>query len=319
MKYTSHRAAALTLAAALLLTLCACSAVQSDPHTDAPYYTFTDALGQTVTLTHKPQRVAVLFSSFADLWQTAGGEVAITVGESVERGFADASAILVDDGAGKTINSELLLAAQPDFILCSADIEAQVNTAALMQKAGISSACLRVETFDDYLAALRICTGITGDTDAYRKHGEAVKSRIDALFAALDEDQPEKRILFIRAGSGAGATKAKTAAEHFAAAMLRELGTYNIAENAPILLDGLSIEEILREDPDYIFISPMGSEEAARAHMDTVLAQSTWQSLTAVQNGCYVYLPKDLFQFKPNARWAEAYEYLIETLYEKEK
>lgn len=318
MKHTLTRAAALTLAAALLLSLCACSDTKPQNSEKAPYYTFTDALGTTVTLTHKPQRVAVLFSSFADLWQTAGGKIAVTVGESVERGFADASSVLVDDGAGKNINTELLLAAQPDFVICSADIEAQVNTAALMQKAGISAACLRVETFDDYLAALRICTDITGDADAYRKHGEAVKARIDALFAALDKKQTEKRILFIRAGSGASATKAKTADEHFAAAMLRELGTYNIAENAPVLLDGLSIEEVLREDPDFIFISPMGSEKAARAHMDAVFAQSAWQSLTAVQNGCYVYLPKDLFQFKPNARWAEAYEYLIKTLYEKE-
>ena len=318
MKHSIPRAAALTLAAALLLILCACTAAQSESHTDAPYCTFTDALGTTVTLAHKPQRVAVLFSSFADLWRTAGGEIAITVGESVERGFADASVILVDDGAGKAINTELLLAAQPDFVLCSADIEAQVNAAQMLRRAGISAACMRVETFDDYLAALRTCTDITGDKEAYRVYGEAVKARIDELLASLDSVQSEKRILFIRAGSGAGATKAKTANEHFAAAMLRELGTYNIAENAPILLDGLSIEEILREDPDYIFISPMGNEAAARAHMDAVLAQSAWQSLTAVKNGCYVYLPKDLFQFKPNARWAEAYEYLIETLYEKE-
>ena len=318
MKHSIPRAAALTLAAALLLILCACTAAQSESHTDAPYCTFTDALGTTVTLAHKPQRVAVLFSSFAGLWRTAGGEVAITVGESVERGFADASAILVDDGAGKSVNTELLLAAKPDLVLCSADIEAQVKAAALVRRAGISAACLRVETFDDYLAALRICTNITGDDDAYREHGEAVKARIDELFASLDTARPQKRILFIRAGSGAGATKAKTANEHFAAAMLRELGTYNIAENAPVLLDGLSIEEILREDPDYIFISPMGSEQAARAYMDAVLSQDAWQSLTAVRNGCYVYLPKELFQFKPNERWAEAYEYLIETLYEKE-
>ena len=45
---------------------------------------------------------------------------------------------------------------------------------------------------------------------------------------------------------------------------VKELGTYNIAENAPVLLDGLSQEEILMENPDYIFISTMGKEEAAR-------------------------------------------------------
>ena len=44
----------------------------------------------------------MLFSSFADVWETAGGRVDITVGESVERGFAPEDVLLVDDGAGKT-------------------------------------------------------------------------------------------------------------------------------------------------------------------------------------------------------------------------
>ena len=82
-----------------------------------------------------------------------------------------------------------------------------------------------------------------------------------------------------------------------------------------MLLDGLSIEAILQADLDYIFISTMGDAEAAVAHMDSVLQEPTWQSLTAVQEGNYVYLPKELFQFKPNGRWDEAYEYLIDLVY----
>ena len=39
--------------------------------------------------------------------------------------------------------------------------------------------------------------------------------------------------------------------------------------------------------------------------------------LSAVKGGRCHYLPKELFQYKPNARWAEAYEYLIDLLYEK--
>ena len=97
--------------------------------------------------------------------------------------------------------------------------------------------------------------------------------------------------------------------------MLKEMGTYNIAENAPALLDGLSFEEVLSEQPDFIFISTMGKEEAARAYMDSVLVEESWQGLTAVQGGNYAYLPKELFQFKPNARWAEAYRYLAGLLY----
>ena len=80
-------------------------------------YTFTDDTGAVVTVPEKPETVAVLLSSLADLWITAGGTVDITVGETVERGFAPENVILVDAGAGKTIDLEGLIAARPDFVL----------------------------------------------------------------------------------------------------------------------------------------------------------------------------------------------------------
>ena len=40
-----------------------------------------------------------------------------------------------------------------------------------------------------------------------------------------------------------------------------------------------------------------------------------WASLSAVSGGQYHVLPKDLFHYKPNARWGEAYEMLADILY----
>lgn len=308
----------IVLSAVLVLTVSACgNPVDGSPQKGASGgYQFTDDMGRTIVLQAKPQNVAVLFSSFAEVWELAGGEVSITVGESIERGFADENAVLVDDGAGKTVNTELLIDAQPDFVICSADLAAQTETAELLNSAGIPAACFHVDTFPEYLNMLKICTDITGDAAAYQKNGTEVKSRIDAMLDSLSGDPDKKNILFVRAGSSASSTKAKTAKDHFAAAMLQELGTYNIAENAPVLLDGLSIEEIIEADPDYIFFSTMGKESAAKEYMDAVLEEPAWQSLTAVKNGDYAYLPKDLFQFKPNARWDEAYRYLIGIVYD---
>lgn len=310
------KSAILTLALALIFSLAACAPAgltATTPPTDKAF-TFTDDTGTEVTLAKKPEKVAVLFSSYADVWQLAGGEAAITVGESVERGFAADTALLVDDGAGKTINTELLVSYEPDFVICSADIEAQVAAAELLREAGIPCGVFRVESFDDYLNMLNICTQITGNAAAYEEHGVQVGERIDAILSGV-EAESGKNILFIRSGSSNSSAKAKTAKENFVCAMLKELGTYNIAENAPVLLDGLSIEEILTADPDYIFISTMGKESEAKAYMDGVLAGEDWSRLTAIQEDNYCYLPKDLFQFKPNAKWDEAYQYLIDLLY----
>ena len=302
-------------AAVLVISRAACS--YNSNTTAENYYSFTDHTGQNVVLTEQPQKVAVLFSSFADIWVTAGGSVDITVGESVERGFASASATLVDSGAGKSINTELLVASKPDFVICSADVPAQQETAELLRTAGVPVASFRVETFEDYLSVLKICTDITGNTELYKTYGTDIKENIEQLLLNAENQNTDKKILFIRAGSGASATKAKTADDHFAAAMLKELGTYNIAENAKILLDGLSLEEIIMEKPEYIFISTMGDESAAKEYINNLFAQPQWQVVGAVKNENYIFLPKDLFQYKPNSRWDKAYKYLMEIVYEQ--
>ena len=278
-------------------------------------YTFTDDTGMEVTVAGKPQKVAVLLSSLADLWITAGGEVAVSVGESLERGFVDEWVILVDEGAGKTINLEALIAAEPDLVIYSADLSGQLECADLLRVAGIPAAGFAVETFDDYLRVLKICTDILETPERYARYGTELKSEIDSMIAEAQAQSVRPDILFVRAGSSAKFTKAKTAENHFVCAMLKELGTFNIAEKAPILLDGLSTEEILLSDPDFILFTTMGDESAGLAYMDSLISDPVWQTLSAVQGGNVHPLPKELFQYKPNARWGEAYRYLIELLY----
>ena len=163
---------------------------------------------------------------------------------------------------------------------------------------------------------LKICTQITGDAQAYETHGTAVKGRIDEILAAAQTQQSQQKdILFIRAGSQYSSTKAKRAPDNFVCIMLDELGAHNIADEAEVLLDGLSLEEILLQDPDHIFLTTMGSEQAAVSYIGELFSQDGWKDLTAVKQEQYTFLEKELFHFKPNARWAEAYELLAKLLY----
>ena len=294
----------------LLLTGCAPGPVAAGGE-----YAFTDGTGFTVCLNRRPGKVAVLTSSLADLWVTAGGRVDITVYEAVERGFAAEDAVLVDDGAGKTVNLELLLASKPDFVLYSCDLSGQLESGELLRAAGIPAAGFSLETFEDYLALLKICTDLLETPRCYEEHGIKLLEKVEKL-RLLAKSQPEQpKILFVRAGSGAKYTKAKTAENHFVCVMLRELGTENIADKAPVLLDGLSMEEILLADPEYILFTTMGEETAGAAYMESLLEDPVWSALTAVKSGRVFQLPKELFQYKPNSRWDEAYRYLIELLY----
>lgn len=323
---------ALALACVMALSLAACGAQPSGPAAASGAadtsgaaqqagtfpYTFTDSTGRSITLQQRPQKVAVLLSSHVEVWQLAGGTVSVTVGEAVKRGFAGEDTPLVDDGAGLKIDAEHLVACEPDFVIASADLSAQAEVCERLNGMGIPSAAFREESFEDYLTMLKIFTDITGDDGAWQEYGVQVQARVDKALAGAQQAaqgrQPLK-VLFIRAGSGDSATRAKTAKDHFVGVMLAQLGTQNIADAAGALSEGLSLESVLMNQPDVILITTQGSEEAAIAYMNSVLAQSGWKDLDVVKNGQCHYLPRDLFHYKPNARWDEAYRYLTQLLY----
>lgn len=101
--------------------------------------------------------------------------------------------------------------------------------------------------------------------------------------------------------------------------MLEDLNTTNISGTIGDSADAkvFSMEKILTEDPDFIFVQTMGSDEekiAERLKSD-VESNPAWASLTAVKNDRYIVLPKDLYLYKPNDRYAEAYEGLAKILY----
>ena len=297
---------ALLLALSLLFVACE----KKNGPSAAKGIAFTDSTGNEVILQKAPEHVAALLSSFADIWRLAGGEIAVTVGESVERGICEEGVTLVDKGAGKSVNTEVLIASAPDLVILSADIPAQVEAGALCRAAGIPVAEMRVECFSEYLAMLKICTDLTGRSDLYELYGTAQAAQIDALIT--NKPLNGSRILFVRAGTSARSAKPKASADHFAAAMLKELGATNIADGAPLLSDGLSMEYILAEDPDRIYFTAMGDEAASRAFVEQMLQSPEWQALTAVKEGKYTFLPKENFHYKPNASWAQSYALLCE-------
>ena len=283
------------------------------PESSGEYFTFTDSEGEIVELSHKPQKTAVLFSSLAECWIEAGGEVYVTVGESVERGLVKEETELVDKGAGKTVDTEKLISLEPDFVICSADIASHRDVASALKKAKIPVAMLRMDTFEDYLTILRTLTKITGKTENYEQFGENAKSEIEQIISG-EKRENNPKILFVRSGSSYSSAKAKKADDNFAAKILEDLGCVNIADKAETLLDNLSAEVILKENPQYIFVSVMGDYDNSKAYMQELLAKKEYASLDAVKNGRVYFLPKELFQYKPCGRWAESYRYVSSIL-----
>ena len=328
---TLCRAAA---AALCLLLLAGCGAASSGPASSAggasaaetvpadsgAACTFTDDLGREVTLEAAPRRVAALTGSYADIWCTAGGRDTLVASASdawtdFDLGLGEEVANI---GGAMGVSVEELLAAAPDLVLASTNIPSNQEMLPALEAAGVDVAFFSVDTFEDYLRMLEVCTGLTGSPEAYQTYGEAVAEEIEAAraraAAALEEQGPEK-VLYIRAA--ASVVKPKGSNGTVLGEMLADLGCINIADQDQSLLEDLSMEAILAADPDKILIVLQGADpEPAKAQLEgEVLSNPAWQQLTAVREGRVYYMDKDLYHLKPNARWGEAYDHLVEILY----
>lgn len=296
------------------------SAAATAPADSGAAYTFTDDLGREVTLEAAPRRVAALTGSYADIWCTAGGRDTLVASASdawtdFDLGLGEEVANI---GGAMGVSVEELLAAAPDLVLASTNIPSNQEMLPALEAAGVDVAFFSVDTFEDYLRMLEICTGLTGSPEAYQTYGEAVAEEIEAAraraAAALEEQGPEK-VLYIRAA--ASVVKPKGSSGTVLGEMLADLGCINIADQDQSLLEDLSMEAILAADPDKILIVLQGADpEPAKAQLEgEVLSNPAWQQLTAVREGRVYYMDKDLYHLKPNARWGEAYDHLVEILY----
>ena len=310
------------LAALVLLTSCAASAPTS---TSAPAFsaasatetsvvTFTDDLGREVTVAN-PQRVAILLGSYADVWSLAGGrDTIVAAADDTWKDFdLDLDSSVANLGSLLEPSMETLIAAEPDFILASSNTKADLELQDTLEALDIPVAYFGVNTFDEYLHMLDICTQITGQRENYQTYGLDVQQQVDAAKAEADGSAPT--VLFLRAGGNG--VKVKNSKDTVLGTMLADLGAVNIADSDTTLLEDLSMEQILADDPQFIFVVYQGSDQAAAQKVleQTLTSNPAWNTLTAVQQGRYYVMDKTLYHLKPNARWGEAYQQLADILY----
>lgn len=304
------------LVLSMLFTGCAATAPADNSSASQSAFTFTDDLGRTVTL-ESPEKAAALLGSFAQVWMLAGG----TVCAAPEEAWKDLNLELAEDTANlgqiHQMNMELLMTTQPDFILASSNNKNQLEWKDTLEATGIPMAYFDIADFDDYLRLLKLCTDLTGHPERYQQYGTAVQQEIDAVLAQskqrLEQEDPP---VVLALTASASTVRAKKSEGNVLGEMLRSLGCINLADTQEALLEDLSIEYILQEDPDCIFIVQRGDNtQAVKDHVAQMMAEHpAWSQLTAVQNGHLYFMDKNLYNLKPNHRWGEAYRGLEELL-----
>jgi len=283
-------------------------------------YTFTDDLGREVTI-GQPERVAALLGSYADMWYLAGGEVVASADDAWDDFDLPMAEDAINLGMTKDLNLEKLFEADPDLVLASTNTKQNLEWQETLESAGITTAYFNVSDFDDYLRVLKIFTDITGRDDLYEKNGAAIQEQMQAVVEESKEHISESgkapKVLVIRAS--ATMILAKNSKNNVMGEMVHALGCENIADSDDSLLENLSLEHIIVEDPEHIFICQFGDDaDAVKAHMEEFIQENpAWSNLTAVKEENVHYMDKSLYTLKPNDRWAEAYAGAEELLFHK--
>lgn len=281
--------------------------------TEATGTAFVDDLGREVVVDN-PQRVAALLGSYADIWYLAGGEICASADDAWDDFDLPLSEDAVNLGMTKELSLEKLFEADPDFVIASSNTKGNVEWMEILETADIPTAYFEVSDFDDYLRVLKICTDLTGREDLYEEHGLKIEKHIQEVIAMSEERLESVKeaptVLSLRAS--ATFIRAKNSHDNVLGEMLKKLGCVNIADHDEYLIENLSIEHIIEQDPDYIFIVQQGDDaEGTKKNIDSFIAENpAWSELTAVKEGRVYLMEKSLYALKPNDRWGEAYEKL---------
>ena len=213
---------------------------------------------------------------------------------------------IVSVGGLMNASAEAIVALNPDLVLLSADIPSHKKLRSTLEEAGFNVLAVNIDDFEDYDRAMKQFTNDTGDHASYEKNVSAVAKEISDF---KKNHRLAGTALFMQISS----TKNKVLKrDNFVVRMGTDLGLTNVADDDSGLTEA-NVEAILELNPDYIFLIPMGIEKKAEQSYEEAFAQKDgWKELSAVKKHHVYSLPKDLFRYKPNNRWAEAYRYLYQ-------
>lgn len=264
---------------------------------------FIDASGNQLTVESRPEKVVALYGSFADLWYEAGGElIGIIESSTLPQKAMDLPRV----GSMSTPNVEAILALEPDMVIIRSGYSKQEDLVSIFESNGILVYKADYNTFEETMATFENFCGMNENEALYTEKSTPLFEGVEALRNSTHDFS--YLLLFATSKS----ISAKD--DNITAEIINDLGGENIASNYAIADEEskqFSFEKILELDPTYIFVQTMGTVEDAKARLEEdILSNPAWQSLTAVKEERFIYLPKELFLYKPNMKYLEAYEYM---------
>ena len=297
----------------IVLSGCGNQSVKDNTSDSNAFLSITDDAGRKVVLKNKPERVVSLSPSFLGMIDAVGGKVigrASSKVGTIPESMKDAQEV----GFTYNIDVEKVVALKPDCVLA---LKGQHDKfISLLESNNIPVIEIDVRTYKEVQDDLKLIGKIYGVPQKGEQEAEKLNNEINNIVSKLPKN--EKKIVILHA-SAKNVTVELDGTIAGSAANL--LGFKNVAANStPLSGDPdktpYSLEELVKNDPEIIFITSMGNSEAVENRLRAdVKSNPAWNSLKAVRDDKIIFLPEQLFLINPGLQYPKAVEYMAKTVY----
>ncbi len=244
----------------------------------------TDALGNPLTLPQTATRIVSLAPHITEIVFAAGAGKYL-VGTVNYSNYPAAARAIPQVGSHENINYETLLSLKPDLVLAwhSGNGEEVVSR---LRSFGLNVFVSEARQLDDVAHSLRDVGRLSGTTTTAETAAAAFESQLQQLRQRYSTQALlgvyyqiwNEPLLTLNA-------------DHLISDVIRLCGGRNVFADAIPLVSRISVESVIRADPQVIVAS--GMDEARPEWLD---AWRQWGSIAAVKNGQLYFIPPDLLQ-----------------------
>ena len=274
------------------------------------FCTVTDDVGRTIEFTKKPERIVTVSTSFLEPLHAVGGVVAGRPSSKTK--LPDFAKDAADIGFVYQIDSEKLLACEPDLVLINKGMNEKLST--ILDENKIPYLIIEMKTYDEVKKNLEMFSEITGQPD----RGKKIIAEMDMSIKNILEKLPrENKRVAILHGTAQGLSVQLDGS--IAGNIIKILGWENVSsEEISDSKDSVpySLETLIEQNPEIIFVTSMGNIDEIKNSIEKEIAgNSAWQTIPAIKNNQLYYLPQDLFLLSPGIKYPEAVEYIAKLIY----
>ena len=265
--------------------------------------TFIDDMGRKLFLAKHPQRIISLAPSITEiLFAIGSGNEVVGVTEFCD--FPEQALTKTKVGYVQP-NIESIVALQPDLILAPKSFM-RVDLLKKLEQLKIPTFILEAHTVEEIMAHIKLLGRMVGRTDQANEQTTSLRKKIAELSDRL-KGRERPRLLYVLNSEPLITVGPGSFIHH----LIELAGGRNAAEQATTPYPRLTMEEVLRQNPD-ILLFPVGRFEGIpQAEQDR---WRRWETITAVKEGKLFQVQSDLLN-RPGPRIIEGLRQLVQFLH----